>query len=187
MLEKNELEKLYYQLRNETLNKWNRVLPAADLIVDRWEKAAFLNFGENSSIYDSSIVMGSVKVGKNTWIGPDTLLDGTGGLLQIGDGCDISAGVQIYTHNSIYRCLSEGKMPLETGNVSIGDFSYIAPMSIISSGVTIGTHCLVAAHSLVKHNFESYSIIAGIPAKQIGKVELKNNTVKLNYYKGAEK
>lgn len=182
MLDKLDINCLYSKLREETYQKWNRVLPIGDLIVDRWEKAAYLNFGERSSIYDSSIVMGQVEVGKDTWIGPNTLLDGTGGYLKIGTGCDISAGVQIYTHDTVRRCLSGGKIGIEKGNVIIGDFCYLAPMSIISKGVTIGNHCLVAAHSLVKHSFESFSIIAGIPAKQIGKVIIDDEDIKLKYF-----
>ena len=54
----------------------NRVLPIGDYISDRWEKAKYLGFGENSSIYDSSLVLGTVQVGKDCWIGPFTILDG---------------------------------------------------------------------------------------------------------------
>lgn len=182
-MDKSEVERLYFELREETNQKWERTLPIGELIVNRWEKAKYLNFDEGSSIYDSSIVMGRVEVGKDTWIGPNTLLDGTGGLLKIGTGCDISAGVHIYTHDTVKKCLSGGKLPIETGDVIIGDFTYIAPMTIISRGVTIGMHSLVAAHSLVKKSFEDFSIIAGIPAVQIGKVIIENDNVKLEYFK----
>lgn len=182
MLDKIDISHLYFELREEMYQKWNRTLPIGDLIVDRWEKASYLNFGERSSIYDSSIVMGKVEVGKDTWIGPNTLLDGTGGYLKIGMGCDISAGVQIYTHDTVCRCLSGGKMEIEKGNVTIGNFCYVAPMSIISKGVTIGDHSLVAAHSLVKQSCEKFSILAGIPAKQIGSVVIEDGNVKLKYF-----
>ena len=49
----------------------------------------------------------TVTVGAGTWIGPNTLLDGTGGL-SIGASCSISAGVQIYTHDSVMWALSGG-------------------------------------------------------------------------------
>lgn len=182
-MDKAEIEQLYTALRKETKQKWNRVLPIGELVVNRWEKAECLGFGEGSSIYDSSIVMGNVCVGSNTWIGPNTLLDGTGGSLEIGSYCDISAGVQIYTHDSVKRCLSGGKMELEKGDVVIGDNCYIAPMSIISKGVTIGKNSVVAAHSLVNRSFGDFSVIAGVPAKQIGKVVIEDNEVKLVYFK----
>lgn len=180
---KDELEKLYFQLRKEKKEKWHRVLPLGELIVDRWEKARYLKFGEGSSVYDSAIVMGNVHVGKNTWIGPNTLLDGTGEAIQIGDNCDISAGVQIYTHDTVKRCLTGGVHEVDTGAVKIGNNCYIAPMSLITKGVTLGEQCVVAAHSMVNKSYGDRAIIAGIPAKQIGNVVIKGDEVTLEYYK----
>lgn len=181
-MKKDDITQLYYELREETDQNWERVLPVGELLVDRWEKAAYLNFGEKTSIYDSSIVMGNVFVGKETWIGPGTLLDGTGGQIRIGDHCDISAGVQIYTHDTVKRCLSGGRAEVEKGDVSIGDNCYIAPMSLIARGVKIGSRCVVAAHSFVKDSFGSCSIIAGIPAIQIGEVRVEGDQIRLIYF-----
>lgn len=181
MMDRTEITKLYYELRQEKQQRWQRTLPFGELLVDRWEKAENLNFGEQSSIYDSAIVMGDVAVGNHTWIGPGTMLDGTGGKLTIGDYCDISTGVQIYTHDTVKRCLSGGKLEIETGEVAIGNCCYIAPMSLISKGVSIGSHSVVAAHSLVKNSFGSHAIIAGIPAVQIGKVEFDGDEIRLVY------
>jgi acetyltransferase-like isoleucine patch superfamily enzyme len=47
-----------------------------------------------------------VTVGKNCWIGPNVILDGSGGGLFIGDYVDISAGVHIYTHDTVKRAIS---------------------------------------------------------------------------------
>ena len=56
--------------RTEIKNKFNRVLPFGELMNDRWEKAKFLGFGKGTSVYDSSVILGDVIVGENTWIGP---------------------------------------------------------------------------------------------------------------------
>lgn len=182
-MNRDDIFDLYLQLREETKEKWNRVLPVGELLTDRWEKAKSLQFGDGASIYDSAIVMGDVTAGEGTWIGPDTILDGTGGRLDIGKGCDISMGVQIYTHDTVKRCVSGGKYPVEKAGVCIGDHCYIAPMSTIAKGVTIGKGSIVAAHSFVKDSFEEYSIVAGIPAKKIGRVHLTEDNVELEYFK----
>ncbi|MEN8215384.1 MAG: hypothetical protein ABFS56_03215 [Pseudomonadota bacterium] len=65
---------------NERKKKFHRVLPFGDYFIDRWEKANFLCFGEGSSVYDNVIILGNVTVGKNTWIGPNVILDGSGEL-----------------------------------------------------------------------------------------------------------
>src|SRR5687768_11497360 len=111
---------LFHQKRLEdTAQRWQRYLPFGDYVSDRWERARKMCFGEGASIYDSSLVMGDVSVGAHTWIGPFTVLDGSGGL-EIGEYCSISAGVQIYSHDSVQWALSGGKAPYEKAPVKIG-------------------------------------------------------------------
>ncbi len=167
-----QIREAYVSLREQMYEKWNRVLPLGDMVVDRWEKASFLGFGEKTNIYDSSVVMGDVAVGANTWIGPFTLLDGSGGKLSIGNHCSISAGVQIYTHDTVDYCVSGGRSPKVCAPVEIGDNCYIGPMVIISKGVTIGKCCIVGANSFVNKSIGDNMIVAGNPAKVIGRVEI---------------
>jgi len=145
-------------------------LPFADYIVDRWQKAKVLGFGEGSSIYDSSLVLGEVKVGKNTWIGPFTILDGSGGL-EIGDTCSISAGVQIYTHDTVNWATSGGKSAVEREPVRIGHRCYIGPNTVISKGVTIGDGCVIGAGSLVNSDIPGGMKAWGTPCRLQGKVD----------------
>jgi acetyltransferase-like isoleucine patch superfamily enzyme len=161
-----ELREIYIQLRARTMEKWNRCLPLAELLVDRWEKASYLGFGEGCSVHDSCYVYGDVKVGIGTWIGPNTLLDGTAGLC-IGDHCSISAGVQIYTHDSVDWALSGGSEEYKLASTTIGSNCYIGPNSIIAKGVTIGDGCVIGAMSLVLRDIPAHSKAWGTPAKVI--------------------
>ena len=111
-----------------------------------------------------------------------TIIDGSGGL-KIGDHVTVSAGVHIYTHNNIKQTLSAGKLPIERGQVVIGDATYIGPQSMITMGIEIGKHCLIGANSLVTKSFPDYSIIAGNPAKQIGKVIIDGDNIHFDYSK----
>lgn len=176
----NNLNNLHYVLFSEFKKQFNRSLPFTDEVFDRWERAKLLGFGEGSSIYDSSYVFGNVKVGKNTWLGQFTIIDGSGGL-TIGDNCTISSGVHIYSHDNLKQTLTGGKMSIEHKEVSIGNCTYIGPQSIISKGVIIGNHCVVAANSFVNKSIEDNCIVAGNPARKIGKVILKDNDVEFDY------
>ncbi len=160
------LNRLKNHFDQKFLKEYDRSLPFADILFDRWERARLLGFGDNSSIYDSSHVFGNVTVGKSTWIGPFTILDGSGGL-TIGDNCSISASVQIYTHDTVKWATSGGKEKYEYAPTSIGNNCYIAPGTIIAKGVTIGDGAIIGANSFVKDSFPANSKIAGSPARQV--------------------
>lgn len=151
-------------LANGMMAQHNRSLPAADLFFDRWERAKNLGYGDGTSVYDSCCILGNVRVGTNTWIGPYTVLDGSGGLM-IGSNCSVSAGVQIYSHDSVAWAVSGGTKPYEYASTAIGDHCYIGPNTIIAKGVEIGDGCVVGANSFVNKSYPSGSKIAGSPAK----------------------
>lgn len=163
----NQLKRFWLERRREVNVRFKRTLPLADYIVDRWEKARELGFGEGSSIYDSSLVIGDVRVGENTWIGPFTILDGSGGGLEIGSHCSISAGVQIYTHDTVERTLSGGKAPIVTASTRIGSNCYIGPNTVIAKGVTIGDGVTIGANSLVLQDLSAGSKAFGTPCRVV--------------------
>ena len=166
-----ELKELEASLRGEMRSQWDRDLPFEELLFDRWERAQRLGFGEGSSIYHNSYVMFEVTVGANTWIGPFVLIDGRGGV-SIGDHCDISAGVHIYSHDTVRRALTGGRQPLESAPVRINSNTYIGSQVVITKGVTIGDHCVVGANSLVNGDLEPFTIAMGTPARKRGEVEI---------------
>lgn len=176
-----KLWELYKKLRSEKKKQWNRTLPFSELLFDRWEKAKFLKSKNGSSAYDSSYIFGDVSIGKNTWVGPNTILDGSGGKVRIGDFCSISANVQIYTHNSVKWALTGGKSNYETGDVRIGNQCFIGPNSLISMNCKIGKCSVIGVNSYVNSNIPAYSIVFGTPAKIVGHVKIKGKNVQFEY------
>ena len=166
-----DLRALYDTLRGDMRERWHRDLPFEELLFDRWERARDLGFGEGSSIYHNSYVFGDVEVGANTWIGPFTLLDGSGGL-KIGDYCSISSGVQIYTHDTVAWAVSGGRTKAAPVSVRIGDYCYIGSQTVVAKGVTIGAHSVIGACSFVNRDIAPYTVAVGIPSRPIGSVVL---------------
>jgi acetyltransferase-like isoleucine patch superfamily enzyme len=140
----------------------HRTLSIPEYLNDRWEKAKELGFGDGSSIYDSALVFGDVSVGKNTWIGPNVILDGSGGL-SIGDDCDISAGVQIYTHDTVERHSKKGFTGSTLESVVIKSNTYIGPNTVISKGVEIGHNVIIGANSFVHKSIPDNVKVFGNP------------------------
>lgn len=169
MTSENALSNLHdeWLVARESQNRrWNRTLPFGEYVVDRWEKSQLLGFGEGASIYDSAVVIGKVSVGAHTWIGPWVMLDGSGGL-SIGSHCSISAGVQIYTHDSLEWATSGGKADVKRAPTYIGDNCYIGPNVIIAKGVCIGNGCVIGSNSLVLSNVPSGIKTHGNPCRPV--------------------
>lgn len=179
---KEDFDQMLQSQRNEMKARWNRVLPTNELMYDRWQKARDLGFGEDSSIYDTSVVMGDIQIGAHVWIGPFTLLEGLNGRLEIGDYCHISTGVQIVTHDSVESVLTGGKAPFRKGDVRIGPYTYIGGATLIRHGVTIGHHCVIGAHSFVNRDIPDYAIAFGAPARVVGRVVIEDDKVLYEYY-----
>lgn len=165
-----QLRALFFARRAEVDAEYRRTLPFGDYISDRWEKARTLGFGEGTSIYDSAHVFGDVKVGAGSWIGPFTILDGSGGL-EIGSNCSISAGVQIYSHDTVDWAVSGGQAPYAYAATRIGNNCYIGPNTVIAKGVTIGAGCIIGAGSLVLSNIQAGQKAYGSPCRTVGPVD----------------
>lgn len=160
-----DLQSLVRRLSADMRAKFDRRVPLGDLLTDRWQIARDYGFGAGSSCYDNVLILGDVRVGENTWIGPNCILDGSGGPLVIGDWCSISAGVQIYTHDTVRRSTSLGAAPIDKAPVTIGSGVYIGPNSVVSKGVTIGDKAVIGAMSLVNAPIPAECRAWGCPAR----------------------
>lgn len=150
---------LYFKLLRWFKKKtYNRHVSVGDLIFSRDNTAKFYGFGKGTTCYNNVLILGDVKVGANCWIGPNVILDGSGGLI-IGDNCTISAGVHIYTHNSVDKQAIKRQETIIKNNV------YIGPNAIIQMGVKIGNNVTVGALSLVNSDVADDNKCWGIPAK----------------------
>lgn len=128
---------------------------------------------------DHAWVIGEPEIGEGTWIGAFTLIDGSGGL-SIGRGCDVSSGVHIYTHSSVRRCVSGRAYPeVDRAPVVIGDHVFIGANAVVNMGVTIGESAVIAAGAVVTRDVLPFTVVAGVPARPIGRVVLEGGDVRI--------
>ena len=118
----------------------------------------------------------NISIAKGTIIGDHVTLDGRA-KLTIGNHVDIASEVMIF--NSQHDIHSQDMKP-EEKPVVIEDYVFIGPRSIILPGVTIKKGAVVAAGAVVTKDVPEKTIVAGVPAKEIGPRKIK----KLNYKLG---
>ncbi len=177
---------LYGTLRAQMRERWNRDLPFDELLFDRWERARSLGFGDGSSAYHLSYFYGDISIGEHVWIGPYTLIDGSGGGVTIGDYCVISAGVHVYTHDTVAWAVSGGRAPYVQAPVVIGDCCYLGAQVVVAKGVHIGAHSVIGAGSFVNRDIPPYTVAVGSPARSIGRVEVdERGNVTIRYRRNA--
>lgn len=117
-------------------------------------------------------IIGDPVIGAGTWIGAFTVIDGSGGL-TIGAGCDISCGVQIYTHSTARRCVSgRAHADVERAPVTIGDRVFVGANAVINMGVTIGDESVIGAGAVVTRDVPPRTVVAGVPARPTATVDI---------------
>jgi len=90
--------------------------------------------------------------------------------VTIGRLCTVSWDVQI-TDNDFHALTVDGVRQPMTAPVVIGDSVWIATGAVILKGVTIGDGAVVAAGAVVTGDVASGTVVAGVPARAVGRAE----------------
>lgn len=111
-------------------------------------------------------IIGDPEIGAGCWIGAFCVIDGSGGL-TIGEGCDISSGVHIYTHSTVARCVSGRALPIDRQATVIGRRVHIGANAVVLMGCDIGDGSIIGAGAVVKEGTRApaYSLLVGVPAR----------------------
>lgn len=115
------------------------------------------NIGSNVFIGLYSYVNGNVTIGENTLIGPH---------------CSLAAGNHKFDAKTGWfsaRTEADGD-----DSIRIGEGSWLASNVTITGGVKLGRCNLICANSVVTKSTPDYAIMAGIPARQIGRIDAES-------------
>lgn len=127
---------------------------------------------------------GAITIGRQCFIGPGSRIWSQASI-HIGHHVLIAHGVDIHDTNShplstwdrrsdVHGVLHGPYVtPTKTlsSPVEIGDDVWIGMKSSVLKGVKIGRGAIVAAHSVVVKDVEPYSVMAGVPARVVGRTE----------------
>jgi len=136
---------------------------------------AIQNLGSRSTIESFSTVnngVGDVIIGDNTLIGMSNVIIGP---ITIGNNVIFAQNIVASGLNHEYRDVNRPihQQEILIAPIVVEDDCWIAANSVITSGVTIGKHSVVAAGAVVTKDIPPYSIAAGNPAKVIKQYDFK--------------
>lgn len=119
-------------------------------VISKYEN---IYLGKNVEIRHGSVLTAydKIKIGKNSAIAYQVLI--------------LTSATPGGPHNSLFKIYGRIKKP-----VTIGQNCWIGAKSIIFPGVKIGDYCVVAAGSVVTKNIPDFSVVGGVPAKILKKL-----------------
>jgi len=150
--------------------------------------------GENTTIWQYSIVLGGALIGNNCNINSHTFIEND---IIIGNNVTVKCGVYLwdgikiednvfigpnvtFTNDKYPRSKS---YPSAFQNIIIKEGASIGANATILGGVTIGKFSLVGAGSIVTKNVPDFSIVYGSPAKIKGWTDFEGNKLTMNEFK----
>lgn len=131
-------------------------------------------FGHRVGILGNFTVINpsNVRIGKNCGINHDVFILGHH-CIEIGDGVVLSARVMLIDSGLNLDNFANQEFPPHFASfVKIEDGAWIGAGAIILPGVTIGKKSVVGAGSVVTRDVPDFAIVAGNPARQIGRSDV---------------
>lgn len=140
---------------------------------------AFIQYGDLPTSY---FVKRGMKIGKNFNRQSGTRMDPSHcWLISIGEDVTLSNKVQILAHDDTTRIYTGyGRV----GRVCIGNRVFVGANSTILMNTRIGNDVIIGAGSLVTKDIPDNCVVAGVPAKIIGKTSEYIEREKENMRKG---
>lgn len=131
----------------------------------------FKKCGTNFQLQEPSYFTGfeNIEIGDNVVINAFTHIWGEGGVI-IGNNVMVASHTAItsITHNPKNNLFSDENV---FGTVMIGNNVWIGTHTVIFPGVKIGNNCIIGAGSIVNKNVPDGSVFAGVPARELYKLE----------------
>lgn len=103
-------------------------------------------------------IHGNPEIGKDVYIGLFSEINAKGGIIVIGENCDIASFVSINVADSHEQAIGIGEM--KRGRIILGDHVFVGSHSFIGGDTTIGHHSVIGAGSIITNReIPPYSLV----------------------------
>ena len=125
-----------------------------------WEKT-WMKLRTAPRFHELVLINGDPEIGEGTKIGIFSEVYDKGGVVAIGQNCDIASFVAINCADSHSQVLGHSTSRVYRP-IRIEDSVFVGPHTFIPGGAEIGHHCVIAAGTIVKPGvYPPYSLIWG--------------------------
>jgi carbonic anhydrase/acetyltransferase-like protein (isoleucine patch superfamily) len=147
---------------------------------------------ESAFVAETAQIWGDVEIGAGASVWFGAVIRGDEGPVVIGDDTNVQDNCVVHSDLGSPVVIGTG-VTVGHGAVlracRVGDGTMIGMNATIMSGVRIGRHCVVGAHSLLtyRQEFEDGSLIVGVPAKRVREAtreEKKYSEIACKVYEG---
>jgi UDP-2-acetamido-3-amino-2,3-dideoxy-glucuronate N-acetyltransferase len=136
--------------------------------------------GEGSRVWHFVHVCGGAKIGKGVSLGQNVFV---GNKVSIGDHCKIQNNVSVYDNvtleegvfcgpsmvfTNVYNPRSLIERKSEYRNTLVRKGVTLGANCTVVCGVTIGEYAFIGAGAVVNKDVKPYSLMVGVPARQVG-------------------
>ena len=126
--------------------------------------------GERTKIVGPIYNTGKLIVGKDCWIGKNLIVNGNG-VVVIGDRCDIAPEVTFLTGGHEIGSSERRAGKGEKYEITVGNGTWIGARATIGKSISIGDGCVVGACACVLNDVKDHSLVGGVPACMIRKLD----------------
>jgi putative colanic acid biosynthesis acetyltransferase WcaF len=109
-----------------------------------------------------------LEIGDNVWIGEEVWIDNLA-KIKIGNDVCISQGALLLTGNHNYK---KSSFDLIVEPITIEDGVWVGAKAVVCPGVTMNSHSILTAGSVLTKDTEAYTIYQGNPAVAVRKREI---------------
>ncbi|MDD2896325.1 MAG: acyltransferase [Aliarcobacter sp.] len=151
-----------------------------------------VNIGDDTKIWHFSHILSGSNIGTNCSFGQNCVV---GPKVNIGNGVKVQNNISIYEGVEVEDDVFLGPSMVFTNVINPRAFIIrkeefkktllkkgcsIGANATIVCGVTIGEYALIGSGTVVNKDVKSYSLMVGVPARQIGWVSKAGNTLKFD-------
>jgi putative colanic acid biosynthesis acetyltransferase WcaF len=161
-----------------TIVYWLLFRPFPTKLFNPWRLFVLRCFGAHvhrrSGVYASCRIWcpWNLTLAENAWIGRDVDCYNVA-MVTLGENVIVSQGAYLCTAS---HDVADKSFPLITGSIVVGAQAWVAARAFVGPGVTVGEGAVVGACAVVTKDVEPWTVVAGNPARVIGKRVIRETT-----------